>query len=43
MARHCVALAAFLAQPHPEAAVLRVDILNRHTERRADPRERVDH
>jgi hypothetical protein len=38
-----VALAALLAQPHPEPAVLRVDILDRHAERRADPGERIDH
>jgi hypothetical protein len=29
--------------PHPEAAVLRKDILDRHPERRTDARERIDH
>ena len=43
VAWHCVALAALLAQPHPQSAVLRVDILNRHPERRADPGEGLDH
>jgi hypothetical protein len=42
MAGHRVALAALLAQPHPQAAVLRADILDRHPERRADPGERID-
>jgi hypothetical protein len=36
-------LAALLAQPHPEPAVLCVDILDRHAERRADPGEGIDH
>jgi hypothetical protein len=43
MARHRMALTALLAQPHPQPAVLRVDILDRHAERRADPGERIDH
>ena len=43
MTRHRVALAAFLAQPHPQPAVLRKDILDRHAERRADPCEEIDH
>ena len=43
MARHCVPLAALLAQPHPQPAVLRVDILDHHAERRADPGEGIDH
>jgi hypothetical protein len=43
MARHRVALAALLAQPHPEPAGLRKDILDRHAERRADPGEGIDH
>jgi hypothetical protein len=43
MARHRVPLAALLAQPHPEAAVLREDILDRHAERRANPGEGIDH
>jgi hypothetical protein len=38
-----VPLPAFLAQPHPEPPVLRNDILDRHTERRADPGEGIDH
>jgi hypothetical protein len=36
MAGHRVALSALLAQPHPSAPVLRVDILDRHAERGAD-------
>jgi hypothetical protein len=32
MARHRVPLAAFLAQPHPQPAVLREDVLDRHAE-----------
>ena len=36
-------LDALLAQPHPEPAVLRVDISDRHAERRADPGEGIDH
>src|ERR1700730_7744003 len=36
VARHCVAPAALLPQPHPEAPVLREDILDRHAERGAD-------
>jgi hypothetical protein len=36
-------LAALLAQPHPQAAVLRIDIVDSHAERRADPREGKDH
>jgi hypothetical protein len=43
MAGHLVPLAAFLAQAHPEPAVLCEHIFNRHAERRADPRERIDH
>jgi hypothetical protein len=43
MARHRVALAALLAQPQPQPAVLRVDILDRHPERRADAGEGLDH
>ncbi len=35
MARHRVPLAAFLTQPHPEAAVF-VYILDRHAERSAN-------
>ncbi len=34
-----MALAAFFVQPHPEAAVLHVNILDPHGERRADARE----
>src|SRR6476659_9862391 len=43
MAGDCVPPAALLVQPHPEAAVLRKDILDRHTERSADPGEGIDH
>jgi len=43
MARHRVALAALLAQPHPQSAVLRKDILDGHPERRADTGEGIDH
>ena len=43
VARHGVRLAAFLAQPHPKAAVLREHVLDLHAERRADAREAVDH
>jgi hypothetical protein len=36
----CVPRAAFLAQPPPAAAVLREDVLDRHTERSAErPKE----
>jgi len=38
-----VPLAALFAQPHPEAAVLRIDILDCHAERRPDPRKGIDH
>ena len=41
--RHGVRLAAFLAQPHPLAAVLREHVFDRHAKRRADARERIDH
>jgi hypothetical protein len=43
MARHRVALAAFLAQPYPKTTVLRVDVLNRHAECGTDARKRIDH
>ena len=43
VAGHCVPLAALLAQPHPQAAVLRVDVLDLHAERRADAGEGIDH
>jgi hypothetical protein len=39
---HRVPLTAFLAQPHPETAVLRVNILDRHAERRTDAGEGID-
>lgn len=42
VARHGVRLAAFLAQPHPLATVLREHVLDLHAERRSDARERVD-
>jgi hypothetical protein len=35
MTRHRVPFAALLAQPHPQPAVLRVNILDRHSVRRA--------
>jgi hypothetical protein len=38
-----VALAALLAEPHPQAAVLRVDGFDCHTKRRTDPGEGIDH
>ena len=43
VARHRVALAAFFPQPYPQPAVLCVDILDRHAERRANPSEGIDH
>jgi hypothetical protein len=43
VARHRMPLAALLAQSHPQAAVLRIDIVDSHAERRADPREGIDH
>ena len=43
MAGHLVPLAALLVQPHPEAAVLHVGVLDPHPERRPDPGEGVDH
>jgi hypothetical protein len=38
VARHRVTLAALLTQQHPEPAVLCKDSLDRHAERRANPR-----
>ena len=43
VAGHFVALAALLVQPHPQAAVLHVNVLDLHRERRADAREGIDH
>ena len=43
VARHRVALTAFLAQPHPQPAVLRKDILYRHAERGTNAGEGLDH
>ena len=43
VAGHVVPLAALLPQADPKAAVLGVDVLNPHAERRADPGEAVDH
>jgi hypothetical protein len=43
MAWHGVRLAAFLAQPHPEPAVLREHVLDLHAERGTDPREAEHH
>lgn len=36
-------LAALLMQPHPKAPVLHEHILDAHCQRRADPREGIDH
>jgi hypothetical protein len=36
MARYPVPFAALLARRHPQPAVLRVNILDRHAERRAE-------
>lgn len=43
VAGHRMFLAALFAQPHPQPAVLRIDIRHAHPERRADAREAVDH
>jgi hypothetical protein len=43
MARHLVTLAALFAQPHPQPPVLRVDVVDAHRERGADPRKRKHH
>src|SRR3546814_13897294 len=43
VAGHFVLLAALFVQPHPETAVLHKNVLDTHGERRADPRERIDH
>src|SRR5437868_507903 len=43
VARHGVALAALLAQPHPQTAVLDIDVLDSHAKRSTDPSERVNH
>jgi len=43
VAGHFVALAALLVQANPKSAVLHVNVLNLHRERRADTRERIDH
>jgi hypothetical protein len=43
VAGHGVRLAAFLPQPDLEAAVLHEHVFDLHGERRADPRERIDH
>ena len=40
---HRVRLAAFFAQPHPQAAILREHMLHLHAERGADQGEAVDH
>jgi hypothetical protein len=42
MARYPVPFAALLARRHPQPAVLRVNILDRHAERRADASEGID-
>jgi len=41
VARHFVALAAFLVEPHPRPAGLGVHVLDAHFDGRADTRERV--
>ena len=43
MAGHLVPLAAFLAQALPQPAILHKHVLGPHRQRRADPREAVDH
>lgn len=43
MTRHRVPFATLFVQPHPQPAVLRVNILDCHSERRADPGEGIDH
>jgi hypothetical protein len=43
MARHRMALAALLAQPHPQPAVLREDVLNCHAERSANAGKGINH
>src|SRR3546814_10485896 len=43
VAGHFVLLAALFVQPHPETAVLHENVHDTHGERRADPRERIDH
>jgi hypothetical protein len=41
--RHRVPPTALFSQPHRQPAVLRVDILDRHVERCADPGDGIDH
>jgi hypothetical protein len=43
MTRHRMVLAALFMQPHPQAAVLGVDILDLHGEGGADAGERINH
>src|SRR3546814_17547420 len=43
VAGHFVLLAALFVHPHPETAVLHENVLDTDGERRADPRERIDH
>jgi RNA polymerase sigma-70 factor (ECF subfamily) len=43
VARHRVPLAALLAEPYPQPAILREHVLDRHAKRRADPGEGIDH
>lgn len=38
--RHLVPIANFLAQPHAQAPLLHVNLLDPHRERRTEPRER---
>jgi len=42
MAGHRMAPSTLLPEPHPEAPVLRKDILDRHTESRADAGKGID-
>jgi hypothetical protein len=43
LARHRVPFAALLAQPHPKAAFLPVQVVNRHAKRRAIAGGAKDH
>ena len=43
VAGHFMPLAALFVQSHPQAPVLHKDVVDAHRQRRADPRERIDH
>lgn len=43
MSRQLHLLAAFLVQPHPQPAVLRIDIANLHARRSSDPGKGLGH